>query len=302
MPRSTAARPKSRSTARSGLQRHGHRPIVFAATGPAAPELKAAGVEVICLGQSDLLGNASRVAAAVQGTWNFAAADALGSLLAGLPQDRTIVHAHGWAKALSPAIGLPIRASGLPSIYTIHDYFMFCPNGGFYNFSQGQICHLTPLSAQCWMTHCDSRNYPYKLWRNARLEIARKIAGLPEAFSDYIALSGFQRGIVEQWLPRAAKLHIVGNPIDAEDLGQKADSGLWRCHFRRTDFEREGAFAVCQGGAGAGHDADIRRRRPARWRTQGGLSRSVHSRLAEARGGARGDARRARACLSIVLV
>ncbi len=206
-----------------GLKRHGHRPIFFAAAGPVAPELEAAGVEVICLGQKDLLGNPSRVAAAVQGTWNSKAGAALGKLLGSLPRDTTIVHVHGWAKALSPAIAWPIKASGLPAIYTIHEYFLFCPNGGFYNYPQGHACGLTPLSAQCWLTHCDSRNYPRKLWRNARLTIAREIAGLPDAFADYIALSGFQKGIVGKYLPRDATLHLVGNPIEVEDLGPKPD-------------------------------------------------------------------------------
>jgi glycosyltransferase involved in cell wall biosynthesis len=206
-----------------GLKRHGHRPIVFAATGPIAPELEAAGVEVICLGQSDLLGNASRAAAALQGTWNFKAIEALRHLLASLPQATTIVHVHGWAKALSPSIAVPIRASGLPALYTIHEYFMFCPNGGFYNFQTSRACELTPLSAQCWMTHCDSRMYAHKLWRNARLAIARGIVGLPEVFADYIALSEFQKEIVGKYLPRDATLHLVGNPIDADNLGPKPD-------------------------------------------------------------------------------
>ena len=53
-----------------GLKQAGHRPIVFAAAGPVDETLTAAGVEVVCLGQADLLGNPSRIAAAVQGTWN----------------------------------------------------------------------------------------------------------------------------------------------------------------------------------------------------------------------------------------
>ncbi len=206
-----------------GLKRHGHRPIFFAAVGPVAPELEAAGVETLCLGQKDLLGNPSRIAAAAQGTWNFEAAEALGKLLAGLPRDKTIVHVHGWAKALSPSIARPIAASGLPAIYTIHEYFLFCPNGGFYNYPRGHACPLTPLSPQCWMTNCDSRNYARKLWRNARLVVARSVAGLPDVFDDYIALSGFQKNIVSRWLPRGVHLHLVGNPVEVDDLGPKSE-------------------------------------------------------------------------------
>jgi glycosyltransferase involved in cell wall biosynthesis len=225
-----------------GLKRHGHRPIFFAAAGPVAPELEAAGVEVICLGQTDLLGNPSRVAAAIQGTWNFKAVEALGTLLASLPRDRTIVHVHGWAKALSPAIAWPIKASGLPALYTIHEYFLFCPNGGFYNYPQGHTCPLTPLSAQCWMTHCDSRNYARKLWRNARLTIAQNIAGLPGVFADYIALSNFQKDIVGKYLPESAELHIVGNPIEVDDLGPKPDPASGEIIFVGRISKEKGPF------------------------------------------------------------
>jgi glycosyltransferase involved in cell wall biosynthesis len=204
-----------------GLKQAGHRPIVFAAAGPVDEALTEAGVEVVCLGQSDLLGNPSRIAAAVQGTWNRPAADELGRLLASLPSDRTIVHVHGWAKALSPSIAIPIARSNLPALYTIHEYFLFCPNGGFYNYQRGHTCALEPLSAACWATHCDSRNYPRKLWRNARLTLARDVAHLPDVFSDYIAISRFQIEVVGKRLPTASRLHLVSNPIDVPDLGPK---------------------------------------------------------------------------------
>ena len=204
-----------------GLKAAGHRPIVFAAAGPIAPELDAAGIEVVCLGQTDLLGNPSQIAAAVQGIWNIEAARRLKALLAMLEPTRTIVHVHGWAKALSPSIAGPIAASGLPAIYTIHEYFLFCPNGGFYNYQAGHVCGLKPLSAACWTTHCDSRTYPRKLWRNARLTLATAGAKFPEVFSDYITISGHQAGIVAPYLPADAIVHRVSNPIGAVDLGPK---------------------------------------------------------------------------------
>ena len=206
-----------------GLKKQGHRVLFFAATGPADLSLAEAGVEVHCLGQHDLLGNPSRIAAAVQGTWNWAAAAALGRLLASVPRENSIIHVHSWAKALSPLIAEPIRKSGLPAVYTLHEFFLSCPNGGFYNYQKSKICTLTPLSAQCWLTHCDARNYARKLWRNARLFYAQKIAHLPEAFSDFITISAFQRRIVEPYIPARARLHRLSNPINVEALGQKSD-------------------------------------------------------------------------------
>ena len=206
-----------------GLKRAGFWPIVFAATNPVDPRLAAAGVEVVCLDQPDLLGNPSKAAAAAQGLWNFRAAEQMRRLLARLPRENTIVHVHGWAKALSASIARPIQQSGLPAVYTMHEYFMFCPNGGFYNYQKHHTCHLQPLSAACWATHCDSRTYARKIWRGFRQIIMERIARLPLTFDDFILISRFQEGIVEPRLPYDAQIHAISNPIDCVDLGPKSN-------------------------------------------------------------------------------
>jgi glycosyltransferase involved in cell wall biosynthesis len=235
-----------------GLKRSGARPIVFAAAAPVDQRLLDAGVEVICLGQHDLLGNPSRAAAALQGAWNQAAAKALGELLARLPSARTIVHVHGWAKALSPSIAAPIRASGLPAAYTIHEYFLFCPNGGFYNYQRDAVCPLRPMSAACIATHCDSRNYPRKLWRAARLFSAQHWAKLPSVFSDYICISRYQEEIVAPYLPRGVGVHRVSNPIDAHDFGPKTKPAAGEFIFVGRLSPEKGAALFAEAAALAG--------------------------------------------------
>lgn len=206
-----------------GLKAAGARVIFFAACGPVDERLAAAGVETVCLGQHDILGNPSRLDAARQGIWNPKAAAALAGTLAGLPRDNAIVHVHGWAKALSPAIARPIQASGLPAVYTMHEFFLYCPNGGFYNFQKGETCPLTPMSAACWMTNCDSRNYPFKLWRNLRQFVAQHVAHLAQTFSDILLLSDLQEQVLQTCLPKRAAIHRVMNPVEAEPLGHKDD-------------------------------------------------------------------------------
>jgi len=204
-----------------GLKRSGSRAVLFAASAPVDSRLGKEGVEVVCLDQHDILGNPSRVAAARQGTWNGSAATALKALLASLPRERTIVHMHGWAKALSPSIVVPLRASGLPALYTVHEYSLFCPNGGFYDYSKSAVCKLKPMSLSCLATHCDSRNYPHKIWRFGRLFAARTLLRMPTAFSDYICISDYQADIAAPYLPQGAIIHRLSNPIEASDLGPK---------------------------------------------------------------------------------
>ena len=235
-----------------GLKLAGHRPIVFAAAGPVSPQLEAAGIETICLDQSDLVSNPSQVAAAIQGIWNIAAAKALDALLADLPRDRTIIHVHGWAKALSPAIAGPIRRSGLPAIYTVHEYFQFCPNGGFYNYQRHHVCTLKPLSTACWATNCDSRSYARKVWRNVRLTAAKHVAHLPGAFSDYIAISDFQREIITPLMPKNVTLHRIDNPVSVPDLGPKADPASGDFIFVGRLSPEKGAFVFAEAARKAG--------------------------------------------------
>jgi glycosyltransferase involved in cell wall biosynthesis len=235
-----------------GLKRAGHHPIVFAAVAPVDPRLAAEGIETICLGQEDLLGNGSRVAAAVQGIWNHRAAAELEKLLARLPRENTIVHVHAWAKALSPAIAGPIRRSGLPAVYTMHEYFLYCPNGGFYDYQSNSVCKLKPMSAACWLRHCDSRNYPFKLWRNVRLGIAQHVARLDGLFDDIILISDLQRDLLAPLLPASARLHRLRNPVDAAPLGQKTAPATGDVLFVGRLSPEKGAFLFAEAAKRAG--------------------------------------------------
>ena len=235
-----------------GLKAAGHRPVLFTAAGPVASELAASGVEVICLDQPDLVGHRSKIAGALQGIWNSTAERALRDLLRTLPPERTVVHVHGWAKALSPSIARPIADSKLPAVYTIHEYFLFCPNGGFYNYKTRETCQLEPLGMACWSTNCDSRNYARKLWRNVRLTIAHRVAGLREIFSDFVCISELQREIVESFVPDHARIHSISNPIAVGNLGPKADPTSGDFVFAGRLSPEKGCFLFAEAARKAG--------------------------------------------------
>ena len=238
-----------------GLKRRGHEPIVFAAVGPVDPELEAEGIRTVCLGQSDLLGNRSVLAAAAQGLWNRRAAQALGELLASLPRDRTVIHVHGWAKALSPAISGPIAASGFGAVYTMHEYSLLCPNGGFFNYRTQQPCTLDPLSASCLKTDCDSRSYSRKLWRSVRHAVMERIANMPAIFSDIIAISDFQIEMVGHRLPNGVRIHQVSNPIRVPALGPKPRRPAGPLTFVGRISPEKGPFLFAEAARMAGVEA-----------------------------------------------
>lgn len=238
-----------------GLKRAGHRPIVFAAAGPVDPGFAAHGVEIVCLDQTDLLGASNKIAGAAQGVWNGEAARRLQAVLASLPPRATVVHVHGWAKALSPSIASAIRASGLPAVYTVHEYFLFCPNGGFYNYQRQAVCPLTPLSGACLKEHCDSVSYARKVWRSARLLFADRVLRFPAVFGDYIRISDVQADIVDPYLPAGVRRHRVSNPIEAEDIGPKTDAATGDFVFVARISPEKGPFLFAEAARRAGVSA-----------------------------------------------
>jgi len=163
--------------------------------------------------QYDILNNPSRTNALLQGLWNRKAANALLQVLSEWNPAETIVHLHGWIKALSPSIGKVLVDSKFKVVCTLHDYFSVCPNGGFFNYKQNEICKLKPLSLQCICTNCDVRNYAHKLWRAVRQGIQQSAAQLPNGIQHFITVTKFSETILRPYLPAHAKIYQISNPV-----------------------------------------------------------------------------------------
>ncbi len=196
-----------------GLAARGVAVSLFAAVGPVDPRLAAAGIRVVCLDQDDVTTTRNKLAFAAQAIWNASAARALAAELARYDRRDTVVHVHAFAKALSPSIGTALRASGLACLYTMHEFFLVCPTGGFYDYRAEQICHRTPMSAACIGTNCDARSYLRKVARMIRHAGLAQVARLPELFDHVITISDLQERVVRPLMPKTTTFHRVDNPI-----------------------------------------------------------------------------------------
>lgn len=199
-----------------GLQARGHRVIFFCASGPPDADLLASGVEVVCLNQPDILDEPSALRAMSRGIWNPRAAEALSALLAPLDPVSSVIHCHGFAKALSASIGPVITGSRIPHVYTMHEFFLACPNGGFYDFQKREICTRRALGASCLTTNCDARHAVHKAWRVVRQGVIWSAGKLPGRLRNVIYISQTQLRTMEPYLPREARLFSVPNPIMVE--------------------------------------------------------------------------------------
>ena len=205
------------------LARRGHRVTLFTAVGPVDPALLGLpNLEVICLDQEEIVRDPHRLRALTRGAWNRPAARALDQILKTRDPARTIIHAHLWMKALSPAIFSPAFARKFPVVVTLHDFFVSCPNGGFYVYPRQEVCHRRPLSLSCVTCQCDRRSYPQKLWRVGRTLLQKHVARLPERAAHFVGVSQFAMNVLAPFLPTDVPRTVVRNPIDCPDLGPAA--------------------------------------------------------------------------------
>jgi len=200
-----------------GLARAGHRVLLFTAVGPVAPHLlEVPGLEVRCLGAQDILAADSRLDAAVSGIWNQQAANALRRALATFDKTRTIVHIHGYTKALSMAVPRAAAKLGYRIVLSLHDYFLACPNGAYFVHPRLEPCTRVPLSGSCLACNCDARKRTHKLWRFARTWMQNRVVDLPAQLAHVIAVSETCRRTARSLLPPDVPVTTVPYPVDAE--------------------------------------------------------------------------------------
>lgn len=189
--------------------------VVFAcAIAPVSERLTHTNITVEMFGADEVWKVGSKLAAARQGIWNEAAHRWLGSLLARQPAG-TVAHLHQWTKAFSPAAIAAAGESGLPVFVTMHDYFSFCPAGGYFDFQKGRLCDKSPMGAACIATNCDRASYAHKLVRVARQWRSDKALAACRDLT-FIHVSDFARRFAEPFLPGHARHVTVENMMEAE--------------------------------------------------------------------------------------
>jgi hypothetical protein len=138
------------------------------AVGPICNELRAPGIRTVCLDQPELAAAVRQPSVVLQTLWNRTAYRTLLGLLATQDRRQTIVHLHGYTKALTTAPALAASRTDFAVICTLHDFFAACPNGAFYDYRLQEPCRLRALSVSCALTSCDKRHSLHKAYRVVR--------------------------------------------------------------------------------------------------------------------------------------
>jgi len=198
------------------------RVLYLGAVGPVDRRLAASPVEVTCLGQPELLEVARRPGVALQALWNGTAYREMGRLLAALDPASTVVHLHGYTKALSTSPVAAAHRRGFRVVCTLHDFFSACPNGAFFDYVSQAPCPRVALSFDCIAARCDKRHVAHKLFRVARSAAQRSAGAFPRTVRDYIALSEQSVAKLRRYLPAEARFHPLPNPIQIDRLAPVA--------------------------------------------------------------------------------
>jgi glycosyltransferase involved in cell wall biosynthesis len=209
------------------LRKSGLDVTFLGAVGPVCEALDVAGVRTICLDQPELAHVTQHPLVAFRTLWNRAACRAMQSLVQTLDPRQSIIHLHGYTKALTAAPALIASRARLPVICTLHDFFAACPNGAFFDYRRQEPCQLRALSMSCALTACDKRHPVHKAYRVVRGISQRHIAHFPESVRDYITLSDQSAELLRPYLPTNARFHPLPNIIDIQRT-PKVDVGANR--------------------------------------------------------------------------
>lgn len=143
--------------------------------GNGAEELRNAGVDVVRI-KGGLVSPQSRVGGLLVGLYRKSAGAAVRNWIADHDTPGTVYHVHTWTRFLSSAVISALTPVAHRSVITAHDFFLTCPNGAQYSFSEQAVCRRVANSPACLAHNCDQRSYADKVWRSARHGITRWVA------------------------------------------------------------------------------------------------------------------------------
>ncbi|MEZ5692238.1 MAG: glycosyltransferase [Rickettsiales bacterium] len=202
----------------TGLARAGVNVIFIGACAPICPELAnpkiSENIKIICLNQTELIKAGKNPFIMLQALWNVKAAKATRNLLKNMNKSDTIVHLHGYTKALTVSPVKVANKMGFKVVCTLHDFFPACPNGALFDYNLCKPCHRKAMSLDCIKAKCDKRHYFHKIYRVVRGFIQKNIGGFPKNVKNYITLSNNSASLLKPYLPSNANYYSLENPID----------------------------------------------------------------------------------------
>ncbi|MEJ0092989.1 MAG: glycosyltransferase family 4 protein [Methylocella sp.] len=180
-------------------------------------------VPVVSLGQKGLL-HADPKTRIFRGLFNATAHAELVKLIDNDDTPDTIYIVNSWFQILSPSIFAALNRVAKRVLVYAHDFFIACPNGGYFDFTREEPCDRIPLSMSCLVTQCDKRNYLQKIWRSGVSAMRRltwnierngsRVVAVHEGMVDYLTKAGIAEKSIS--VVRNPSTPFTALPVKAE--------------------------------------------------------------------------------------
>ncbi|HEV2187082.1 MAG TPA: glycosyltransferase family 4 protein [Stellaceae bacterium] len=188
-------------------------PVTFVSGSDAVDQnLQASGIAVSVLGGQHLL-EGKAVSAAVRGIFDPTTSATLQRWIDTYDTPGTVYHLHNWHKVLSPSVFRVLRRVAGRLVMSAHDYFLACPNGGYFLYPQQRECALVPNGARCILTACDRRHYGHKLWRVGRHELRHRLFNLTRSDALVLAVHEAMVPLLALGTIAESNIRVVRNPV-----------------------------------------------------------------------------------------
>jgi glycosyltransferase involved in cell wall biosynthesis len=100
-------------------------------------------------------------------------------------------------------------------LISVHDFFLACPNGGFFIFPQKRSCSYRPMSPRCLSTACDKRSVAHKAWRTARHIVRGAVLDVMHTRAKFLAVHDGMIDLLERGGFVRERVTVLPNPVRA---------------------------------------------------------------------------------------
>ncbi len=180
--------------------------------GGGTPPIPAGRDEPVMLGGRNLL-EGGRARAALRGLYDGQVRARLSDWIAEHDTPGTLYHMHNWHKVLSPSCFVALRPVADRLVLSAHDFFLVCPNGGYFDFRRRKVCDLAPLSLRCLAANCDKRHFGHKLWRVARHLARERLFDFAASPATVLAVHEGMAPLLERGGVPGDAIRVLRNPV-----------------------------------------------------------------------------------------
>jgi glycosyltransferase involved in cell wall biosynthesis len=148
-----------------------------------------------------------------------------------------IVHIHNVFPLISPSVLSACRQAGIPTVMTVHNYRLVCPNG--LHMADGQICEKCCGGHEYW---CVLRNCENNLFKSIgyalRNYAARKLRLFRDNVNIFICLTEFQKAKLVAEGFTTDRCTVIPNMTDVSDGNPSDDLGDYIGFIGRISREK----------------------------------------------------------------